>query len=432
MRILLQNFPRGYLILIIALVTFLAIAVNIQFHTKHTSDVTTNEITTKNLVQCNTTELYDTASKCLADPIIEDWQKITVKAGDNLSTLFKRIGLTPQDVYQVSKAIGQGSALDTLFPGDELQFIITNNQLQKIRHIKSPLESLTIIRSENAYHAKFEKRQPDIRTRFVKGVINESLFVDGQKAGLSKQKLIELTTIFGWDIDFALDIRSGDIFTLMYEEKYLDDELIGSGNIIAAQFVNQNKVHAALRHTDGKYYTPQGHSMQKAFLRSPVEFYRISSKFNPKRLHPIFKTLRPHRGVDYAAATGTPIRASGDGRVIWRGNKKGYGRTIIIQHAGVYTTLYAHMSRYNSKVKQGSRVKQGQVIGYVGTSGYATGPHLHYEFRVNGVHKDPLKVKFPHTKPLSQEQLKQFSTFAATALMQLNTYQMRTPVASNL
>ncbi len=432
MHILLQNFPRGYLIVIIALVTFLTLAINIQFHTKLASDININDVMIKSLAPCNISELPSVTSKCLTGPIIEDWQKITVQAGDNLSTLFKRIGLTPQDVYQVSKAIGKGSALDTLFPGDELQFIIANNQLQKIRHIKSPLESLIIIRSENAYHAKFEKREPDIRTRFVKGAIKESLFVDGQKAGLSEQKLIELTTIFGWDIDFALDIRSGDIFTLMYEEKYLDDKLIGSGNIIAAQFVNQNKIHAALRHVDGKYYTPQGHSMHKAFLRSPVEFYRISSKFNPKRLHPILKTLRPHRGVDYAAATGTPIRASGDGRVTWRGNKNGYGRTIIIQHAGVYTTLYAHMSKYNSKVKQGSRVKQGQVIGYVGTSGYATGPHLHYEFRVNGVHKDPLKVKFPHTKPLNQEQLKEFSAFAATALMQLNTYQMKAPLARSL
>ena len=167
--------------------------------------------------------------------------------------------------------------------------------------------------------------------------------------------------------------------------------------------------------------------MRKAFLRSPVDLFRISSKYNPNRKHPVLKTVRPHRGVDYAAATGTPIKASGDGKVIWRGTKGGYGRTVIIQHAGIYTTLYAHMSKYNSKVKNGSRVKQGQVIGYIGSSGLATGPHLHYEFRINDVHKNPLKVKFPNVEPLNKEQMASFKPIATELVDQLVAYQLGTP-----
>jgi murein DD-endopeptidase MepM/ murein hydrolase activator NlpD len=171
--------------------------------------------------------------------------------------------------------------------------------------------------------------------------------------------------------------------------------------------------------------------MRKAFLRSPVDFFRISSKYNPNRLHPVLKTSRPHRGVDYAAATGTPIKASGDGKVIWRATKGGYGRTVIIQHAGIYTTLYAHMSKYNSKVKKGSRVKQGQIIGYIGSSGLVTGPHLHYEFRINGVHKNPLKVKFPNVQPLNKQQMKGFKLVAESILAKLESYQLGTPIAAN-
>ena len=242
---------------------------------------------------------------------------------------------------------------------------------------------------------------------------------------------MELANIFGWDIDFALDIREQDQFALIYEEKYLDDALIGEGRILAAQFTNRGEVFNAIRHSDGSYYSPKGYSMRKAFLRSPVDFFRISSKYNPNRLHPVLKTSRPHRGVDYAAATGTPIKASGDGKVIWRGTKGGYGRTIILQHAGIYTTLYAHMSKYNSKVRKGNRVKQGQIIGYIGSSGLVTGPHLHYEFRSNGVHQDPLKVKFPNVQPLNKTQMEVFKPVANAILAQLESYRLGSPLTSN-
>jgi murein DD-endopeptidase MepM/ murein hydrolase activator NlpD len=363
------------------------------------------------------------------EPIIEEaWQSVAVKSGDNLTTIFRRIGLTPQDVYRISKATKQSRALTKLMPGQRLNFVINQGRIEKILHIKDPLHQDLIVRnSDGGYNIEKMQREPEVRHEFAKSTIQNSLFVDGQKAGLSQKKLMELANIFGWDIDFALDIRAGDSFAVLYETKFLDDKPFGEGQILAAQFVNQNRIFNAIRHTDGNYYNDKGYSMRKAFLRSPVDFFRISSKYNLSRKHPILNIVRPHRGVDYAAATGTPIKASGDGKVIWRGTKGGYGRTVIIQHAGIYTTLYAHMSKYHSKVKKGSRVKQGQVIGYIGSSGTATGPHLHYEFRVSGVHKNPLKVKFPNVQPLNKKQMQSFAPRAQDLLAQLQAYQLGTP-----
>ena len=217
---------------------------------------------------------------------------------------------------------------------------------------------------------------------------------------------MELANIFGWDIDFALDIRAGDHFTVIYEERFLNGEKIGNGPILAAEFVNQGRSYKAIRYSDAgnrsDYYSPTGLSMRKAFLRTPVDFRRISSRFG-KRKHPILNRMRMHTGVDYAASRGTPIRAAGDGKVIHKGRKGGYGRTVIIQHGGRYSTLYAHMNSYRRGVYTGKRVKQGQIIGYVGSSGRATGPHLHYEFRVNGVHRNPLTVKLPSAKPINSK-----------------------------
>jgi murein DD-endopeptidase MepM/ murein hydrolase activator NlpD len=235
---------------------------------------------------------------------------------------------------------------------------------------------------------------------------------------------MELAGIFGWDIDFALDIRKGDQFTVLYEELYLDGERIGNGDILAAEFINQGRRYQAVRYTDagGKtdFYSLDGKSMRKAFLRTPVEFSRISSGFSLGRKHPILNKIRAHKGVDYAAATGTPIKATSNGKIVHRGKKGGYGNTIIIQHGTKYSTLYAHMSKFRGGLKTGSHVKQGQVIGYIGSSGLATGPHLHYEFRVDGVHRDPLKVKLPGSEPLDSKYLADFSRKAESLLAQLD------------
>jgi murein DD-endopeptidase MepM/ murein hydrolase activator NlpD len=426
---LFQHFPKPYLLILIFLLLVMRIIV---LWSDYDEPISANTSQTLDLSLKLPVESSQTPVQPKTKAKVENWSSVTVKSGDSLSTLFQRVGLSARDVYRVTQATKKSNSLRTLFPGDTLDFVINAGQLQKVRLIKSPLQQIIITRQEQGpYKVETITRQPDIETLFIQGAISNSLFLDGQRAGLSQKKLMELTNIFGWDIDFALDIRVQDQFALIYEEKYLDDQFIGEGHILTAQFTNRGQVFNAIRHSDGNYYSPKGYSMRKAFLRSPVDFFRISSKYNPNRKHPVLKTIRPHRGVDYAAATGTPIKASGDGKVIWRGTKGGYGRTIILQHAGIYTTLYAHMSKYNSKVKKGSRVKQGQIIGYIGSSGLATGPHLHYEFRANGVHKNPLKVKFPKVEPLNKKQMVAFKPLANTILAQLESYQLGTPLTSN-
>lgn len=351
-----------------------------------------------------------------------NWQEFKVRSGDNLTKIFKRAGLNARDVYQVSQS-DKEKLLTRIRPGQILELAINAGELERLRLVKNKLESVEFIHNGDSYDLNTIERTPEIKTHFVSGDIQNSLYLGAQRAGLSDKKIMELAQIFGWDIDFALDIRKGDQFRVLYEEKYLDGKKIGEGNILAAEFTNNGDTFAAVRYTDStgdtNYFTPDGRSMRKAFLRSPVDFRRISSGFKPQRHHPVLGIKRPHRGTDYAAKTGTPIKASGDGKVIWRGTKGGYGRTVILQHGGNITTLYAHMSKYNSKVTSGTRVKQGQTIGYVGMSGTATGPHLHYEFRVNGVHKNPMTVKLPVAQPIPKKQLARFKAQTSQLVAEL-------------
>jgi murein DD-endopeptidase MepM/ murein hydrolase activator NlpD len=350
-----------------------------------------------------------------AEPVVPEvvWQEFTVKSGDSLSTIFNRAGLTSKDVHEVAQADKKSRVFRSLRVGQKIQLDIDELGLNQMRIIVNKLEAYEFSRNGDGYRAEKVIRTPDVKQRFVSGEITNSLFLAAKKAGLSDQTTMELADIFGWDIDFALDIRAGDQFRVLFEEKFLDGKKIGYGDILAAEFTNNGDTFAAVRYEDSdgvvNYFTPDGHSMRKAFLRSPVDFRRISSGFQKERYHPVLGVKRPHRGTDYAAATGTPIKAAGDGKVIWLGTKGGYGKTIILQHGNNITTLYGHMSKYNSKLKNGARVKQGQTIGYVGKTGTATGPHLHYEFRVAGVHKNPLTVKLPTAEPIAKKERSNFS-----------------------
>ncbi len=367
-------------------------------------------------------------------PPPEKWLTVQISKGDNLTTLFKKAGLGANDLYPLLNSIKPTGALNTLKPGEELAFLIQDESLQKVRHIRSALQSTIVSRTEQGYDVEEIVRTPEATQLFSHGEIDDSLFLAGQRAGLSEKLTMELAAIFGWDVDFALDIRKGDHFSLIYEELSLDGKVIGEGNIIAAEFSNQGNLFRAIRYTDSKdnsnYFTPEGKSMRKAFLRTPVDFARISSRFNPNRKHPIFKTNRPHRGVDYAAPTGTPIKSAGDGKVIHAGRKGGYGNAVIVQHGQRYSTLYAHMSKLKRGIRTGSRVKQGETIGYVGSTGYATGPHLHYEFRLNGAHRNPLTVPLPQANPLPRKEMARFEPLASDLIDQLETYQ-QTRLASN-
>ncbi len=356
------------------------------------------------------------------------WLKETVTSGDSLALIFSRLGLTPQQLHRLTHSNEEAEQLTSIKPGESLRIRLDQeNNLQELIYQPNPVETLHFTPSEDGFQARTETKEPEHRKGYLSGTIVSSFYLSAQKAGLSDALIMDLATIFGWDIDFALEIRKGDSFSVVYEEDFVDGERYGNGRILAAEFTNQGKNYRAIRYDkddgDYDYYSPDGNSMRKAFLRAPVDFRRISSHFAKQRWHPVLGKKRPHQGVDYAAAIGTPIKAAGDGKVIFRGVKGGYGRAVIIKHGSEYSTLYGHMSRFRSSVKKGTRVRQGQIIGYVGKSGLATGPHLHYEFRINGVHKNPLTVKLPASKPIETKYKEDFlkvSKEYANTLDQLN------------
>lgn len=341
-----------------------------------------------------------------------NWESTKVNSGDSLSVLFSRENLSAVDVIDIAASVPRD--VINLKVGQEVRWVRTaDNRISELEIILSPLARHTIKRAtDGTLIYELLERTADYIPRFATATINNSLYYDGSQAGVPDQILYQLAAIFGWDIDFALDIRRGDSFRLIYEEIQLDGERIGFGNILIAQFNNRDRELAAVRYEDSdgdaNYFTPEGTSMRKAFLRNPIDYFRISSRFNPNRRHPILNTIRAHRGTDYAAPTGTPIKAAGDGKVTFAGRNGGYGNVVVIQHGQQYKTKYAHMSKFGRGIRAGRYVKQGQIIGYVGTTGASTGPHLHYEFLVNGVHRDSLRVKLPKAESIKSSEKDNF------------------------
>ncbi len=350
----------------------------------------------------------------------------TIKSGESLSSIFKKHGLSANLLHRIVHSSDAAKQLTDIRPGETLLLELdSDDNLQRLQLVHNKIHSLEITTTGDSFNALELNREVEPRTAFTSGTIESSLYEAAKQAGLSENLIMELANIFGWDIDFALEIRAGDRFTVIYQEDYLDGEKLRDGPILAAEFVNRGHSYRALRYEDetgrADYFTPEGRSMRKAFLRAPVDFRRISSRFTQERWHPVLGKKRPHMGVDYAAKIGTPVKAAGDGKIIHHGAKGGYGRTVIIQHGQSYTTLYAHLSRYAKSAKSGSRVKQGQIIGYVGKSGLATGPHLHYEFRVNGVHRNPLTVKLPAAEPIAKRYLEDFKLKTQPLIARLET-----------
>jgi len=349
-------------------------------------------------------------------------KRIKVRKGDTLAAIFSRNKISARDVHDIIALGKVTKGLKNLRPG---QHIRLNFDVEKrftgLVHEIDYFKSLQVSRKQQGFSAQRIIRKPNIRVAYASGKITNSLFLDAQRAGMKQSLIMELAAIFGWDIDFALDIRQGDSFYIVYEEQYLDGEKIRHGNILAAEFINRGRTFRAVRYAAknkrADYYTPSGHNMRKAFLRSPVDFRRISSRFG-KRHHPTLKRTKRHTGVDYAANRGTPVRATGDGKIIYRGRKGGYGKTVIIRHGNKYSTLYAHLSNYNRKAR--GRVKQGQIIGYVGSTGRSTGPHLHYEFRVYGTHRNPLTVKLPSADSIAKRYKQDFFNKTRGLLAQLD------------
>ena len=356
-------------------------------------------------------------------PSDRSWVDVTVAPRDNLSLIFSRLKLPSTDLHQI---VGLGKAtapLKDLRPGQTLRFRLHGASLDEMVLELDQLNSLVIGRSDAGFVARVDSIEPDIKVTAATTAITQSLFVDGQKVGLSDAVIMKLIDIFGWDVDFALDLQPNDHFSVIYEEIYKGEQLVKQDRILAAEFVNQGKRMRAVLYTgaDGRssYYSDKGEAMHKTFLRTPVKFTRITSGFNLARRHPILNTIRAHRGVDYAAPMGTAVRATADGKISTVGNGAGYGNLVEIRHGDSYSTLYGHLSRFARGLKRGSSVDQGQIIGYVGQTGLATGPHLHYEFRINGAHRDPLKVVLPRL-PIEKRYMADFRERAAPLLNQLD------------
>ncbi|WP_304640793.1 peptidoglycan DD-metalloendopeptidase family protein [Pseudomonas sp.] len=354
-----------------------------------------------------------------------DWLSITVATGNTLSVLFSQVGLSAGTMHAVLGSSKDAQRFTRLRVGQVLEFKLDEQgELQSMRSKISDLETIRVDREGDKFAFSRDKIKPEVSTGFAYGTIDSSLFLSAQRAGLSHNLTMQMANIFGYDIDFARQIRQGDTFEVLFEELHVGDKRVGTNNILAARFVNRGKTYTAIRYTDkhgqSSYYRADGSSMRKAFIRTPVEFARISSRFNPGRRHPVLNTIRAHRGVDYAAPTGTPIMATGDGRVVHVGRKGGYGNTVIIKHGQKYQTLYAHLSRYANNVRVGSNVSQGQVIGYVGATGLATGPHLHYEFLVNGTHVDPLGIDLPVSDPVPQSERAAFMALSNKMMASLD------------
>ncbi|MCF6204031.1 MAG: M23 family metallopeptidase [Methylococcaceae bacterium] len=349
----------------------------------------------------------------------------TIKKGESLSIIFSKLKLKKIDLLDLIEAQGNKKQFESIYPNREIiAHIDSDNKLQELIYKKSSTNLITATRSNNTFSIEVVSEPIEKRITSIQTTIKSSLFVDGKKAGFTDKLLMQLSDIFGWDIDFALNLRKNDKITVVYEKLFAGGKEVGTGNILSAEFINQGQPFTAVRFEnnegDSGYFTPEGKSMQKAFLRTPVNFSRISSHFNLKRKHPVLNKIRAHRGVDYAAKTGTAIKTTGNGKIIFRGKKRGYGRVIIVQHGKKYSTLYAHLSKFRKGQKVGSRVKQGQIIGYVGQSGLATGPHLHYEFLVNGTHKNPLTVDLPHARPVKKALLAEFKQQTQPYIAQLN------------
>ncbi len=333
-----------------------------------------------------------------------------VQEGENLSLIFEKYQVTLNDTYKIFRK-DKSNKIKNILPNDRLEFLSIGAELQEILIHKGPLLSYQIELSPQITIKRIDKK-PELLNSFKTGIIESSFYLAGLKNDIPESVIMDLAYIFGWDIDFVFDIRVGDRFKLLYETPFVDGQQIENGSILFAEFYNQNNRYTAIRYK-GKnkkweYFNKFGGSLEKAFLRAPLDFAYVSSHFNPNRRHPILNTIRAHNGVDYAAKRGTPIRSTGEGVIQSVGWKSGYGRTIVIRHGGEITTLYAHLDKYHPSISKGIKISQGQTIGYVGDSGLATAPHLHYEFRIGAKRTDPLKVALPSASPLDQSKMGQF------------------------
>ena len=357
---------------------------------------------------------------------IKSKQIHTVRKGDSLSVIFEDKQVPLNTAYKIFD-FDKNNLLSSIIPGDIMEFNYMGNDLLSIEIIKDDVNSI-LIKTEDEISIVNIKKEAQTITSFGFGEIRDSFYKSAKDVGIPDSIIMDFAYIFGWDIDFIFDVRKGDKFSVIYETEFSEGEKISSGDIVFAEFTNRDKKYIAQRFFDSvqgkQYFNENGENVKKAFLRAPLDFAYISSHFNPNRMHPILHKIKAHNGVDYAAKRNTPVKASGDGVISFIGRQSGYGRTVEIKHGGNIKTLYAHLERFNTKLKVGSKVKQGEIIAFVGDSGQATGPHLHFEFWQGEIRSDPVKVKLPSAKPVNNAQRNEFEDLLALNLNKLNEYNL--------
>ena len=354
-------------------------------------------------------------------------ERVQVARGDNISTLLGGLGVTPGELHELLRDGERTKALRRIFPGQWVE-VSTHKDggLNKLRLEKNAASSLEWTRGGDGFVLNALEIAPEVEIAYASETILNNLFVAGQRGGLGDEIILRLAKIFRWDIDFVLDVRAGDSFELVYESEYLDGKFHRYGDILAARFTNRDRDHTAIRYIDSddnkSYFTPEGESMRGAFLRAPVDFTRVSSGFSYKRRHPLFNRVRAHLGVDYAAPSGTPIKAAGKGSVKTVDRNSSSGNYVEIQHPNGIQTRYLHLSRFARGLKPGTGVEQGEVIGYVGATGWATGPHLHYEYIEGGKHMDPRKVEVQRDAAISEQERGHFLAQTTPLLNRLERF----------
>ncbi|KTD65244.1 peptidoglycan DD-metalloendopeptidase family protein [Legionella spiritensis] len=357
----------------------------------------------------------------------KNWEIIKTKSGDSLASVFNRLGLSAKTLNDILKDNPHATVLSKLKPNQEIQFLVARQTLEKMILPLTSTQFLVVYRNGEHYKSKINTRKMNSHNHFVTATVAGSLYGTAKRHNIPYKLIRQMEEIFNWEINFSRDIRAGDQFTILYKAFYIEDKLVGTGDILAVSYKNHGHVFQAVRHTSRNgqtdYYTPQGTSLKKAFNRYPVRFSHISSTFNLSRYHPVLHYRRAHRGVDLAARIGTPITATGDGRIAIIGRQNGYGNMIKITHNKTYSTIYGHMLKFQKGLSKGDFVKRGQVIGYVGQSGLANGPHCHYEFRINDQPKNPTTIPLPQGESVPGKEMATFKANTNTLLAQLKLFE---------
>jgi murein DD-endopeptidase MepM/ murein hydrolase activator NlpD len=362
------------------------------------------------------------------------WLIITTHPGDSLASVFKHAGLSQQTLLALIHGNPHAKTLSTIKPNQQIHLLIQNEQLEKLIFPLNTMQDLVVTRESEHYKTEISSRQMDKHNQYLTATVRGSLYGTAQRLNIPYKLIKQMTDIFNWEIDFSKEVRAGDQFSIIYDAFYIGDKLVNTGDIVAVTYTTRTGIHRAIRHKsasgDEDYFASNGASLKKAFLRYPIKFSHISSTFSLSRQHPILHYSRPHKGVDLAAPIGTPIRATGDGRIQLIGRQNDYGNMIKISHNKMYTSIYGHLLKFERGLSRGSFVKRGQVIGYVGQSGLATGPHCQDEFHVNQYPKNPTTIDLPRASPVPAREMASFKANAGTLIAQLKLYEEGNLVAT--